>query len=182
MLQASGWKLPDLSVMAVTTGPGSFTGIRVGLSYAKGLGLALEIKLIPLSTLDAMAAGIGDEREIISPMLDAKKKQLYTALYQNDPQEPIRNTDYQVIDPGPWLSSLPAGTLVAGSGVEAYRQLIAEKYQLLRMVSPNPAGPGIDGLVKLARLKFRRGEALDPGECDAFYLRPAVAEFKSQGR
>ena len=72
----------ELSAIAIAAGPGSFTGLRIGSATAKGLGLALSIPLIPVPTLEGLAYQAMEANGVICPMMDARRAQVYTAMYQ----------------------------------------------------------------------------------------------------
>ena len=73
--------LETLDAVAVAAGPGSFTGLRIGSATAKGLGLALKKPLISVSTIDAMAYGLFGSADLVVPIMDAKRNQVYTGIY-----------------------------------------------------------------------------------------------------
>lgn len=174
LLEERGLSVSEIGVIAVVNGPGSFTGLRVGVSFAKGLAMGLGAKLVALNTLEALALSSEAGEGMVSPMLDAKKKQVYAALYRvsgnriDEVKEPV------AIDPDLWLSGLPRGTVVLGSGAAAYRDLFeTEKGRLV--FQENPEEPTPRGLVCLAQAKLDKGEFIGWEEMDAFYIRQADA-------
>lgn len=82
-IAAAGITFKDLVAVAVSQGPGSYTGLRIGVSAAKGLGYALEIPLIAVDTLQALAAQATIENGLIVPMLDARRMEVYSAIFSN---------------------------------------------------------------------------------------------------
>lgn len=87
LLKESGKEISDIKAVGVTTGPGSYTGLRVGMSTAKGLCYALNIPFITVNTLEAMAsAAVQESADLICPMIDARRMEVYTALYDRSLQ------------------------------------------------------------------------------------------------
>jgi tRNA threonylcarbamoyladenosine biosynthesis protein TsaB len=88
VMQEAGWKNDELSAIAVSAGPGSYTGLRIGVSTAKGLCYALDIPLIAVSTLYSLASGFRrkfpDSDMLLCPMLDARRMEVYTALFSKN--------------------------------------------------------------------------------------------------
>ena len=87
-MQATNLKLQQISVVAISIGPGSYTGLRVGLSFAKALCIALKIPLITISTLEMMANGMiqicANEKAVYLPLIDARRMEVYAAAYNNE--------------------------------------------------------------------------------------------------
>ena len=77
LIQDSGWRATDLEALAVSTGPGSFTGLRIGIATAKGLALALGVPVAPVPTLDALAWNLPFADALVCPLLDARKGEVY---------------------------------------------------------------------------------------------------------
>ncbi|MDH7480056.1 MAG: tRNA (adenosine(37)-N6)-threonylcarbamoyltransferase complex dimerization subunit type 1 TsaB, partial [Syntrophomonadaceae bacterium] len=99
-LREAELKLEHLDGMAVTTGPGSFTGLRIGIATAKGLAQALGVPLVGVPTLDALALNLAGSAGLICPILDARKGEIYTALYRSPhPGQLCRLTEYLAVAP-----------------------------------------------------------------------------------
>lgn len=131
LLNAASWKLQDLDFIGVVRGPGSFTGIRIGIATAQGLAEVLQLPLIGVLSLDALAwAGYG-RSEAIVPILDARKNEWYTAGYFWDAirQYPECHVKPQAIEPRRWLeecSRLERPLLFVGDAVSRYAELIMD--------------------------------------------------------
>jgi tRNA threonylcarbamoyladenosine biosynthesis protein TsaB len=174
LLGQRGLSVTDIGAIAVTNGPGSFTGLRVGVSFAKGLAMGLGAKLVALNTLEVLALSSELAEGMVSPMLDAKKKQVYAALYQMSGGGVTQIKEPEAVDPERWLSGLPKGTIVLGSGAAAYGNLIeAEEGRLVFQEKPEEPTP--QGLVGLAKLKAAREDFTGWEELDALYIRQADA-------
>ncbi len=120
-LQQSGWTYQDLDAVAIAEGPGSYTGLRIGASTAKGLCFALDIPLLAVSTLRAMAAGMTDnDSSLRMPLLASRKGEVYGALYTHDLQ-PLLSPGAWKMEEQPWQKvAKNYHFLTAGSGAEGY--------------------------------------------------------------
>src|SRR3990172_456108 len=99
LLGDAGWAPRDLDGLAVAIGPGSFTGLRIGLSTVKGLAFALSIPVAAVPTLDAMAATLPFAALPVCPVLDARKHEVYASLYRWDGCAMRREWDYLAVAP-----------------------------------------------------------------------------------
>src|SRR3990170_818071 len=116
LLEDAGWRPAHLEGLAASGGPGSFTGLRIGLGTVKGLALALAIPVAAVPTLDAMAAALPWATLPVCPVLDARKGEVYAALYRWDGAGMRREGDYLALAPDALAARLPEPTLVLRGG------------------------------------------------------------------
>jgi tRNA threonylcarbamoyladenosine biosynthesis protein TsaB len=179
-LQDCGCSLRDVSAIALSIGPGSFTGLRVGLATALGLCFRTDRRVVPVPTLAALSLHGGDAPRI-APALDARKGQLYAGLY-GPGAEPLREDC--VTDPLPWLESLKGMGSICflGPGAELYRNEIETVLGPEARLLTGPAGwPRAATVGQLGERLRAQGAAQIPEEVELRYLRPAEAEAKRRG-
>lgn len=131
LLQKSGKRIKDLDAVAVSIGPGSYTGLRVGLAAAKGFCYALNIPLITVNSLKIIALAAKDETiDIICPLIDARRMEVFTAVYDKDLRE--KNSPHTlVIDENSFASLLLTGKILfCGNGVKKLQPLISNSNAL----------------------------------------------------
>jgi tRNA threonylcarbamoyladenosine biosynthesis protein TsaB len=172
LLNDAGWTAADLQALAVAVGPGSFTGLRIGLSAVKGLGLALGIPIAAVPTLDAMAAALPFASLPVCPVLDARKGEVYACLYRWDGAAMRRQCDYLALAPAALAARLTEPVIVLGDGAGLVQSPHARLAPPHRRV-PSPAAVGVLGLERLAA-----GQAVAAGDLLPIYLRPSEAELK----
>jgi len=175
LLSDAGWTARDLDGIAVTVGPGSFTGLRVGLSTVKGLALALAIPVAAVPTLDAMAAMLPYAALPVCPVLDARKREVYASLYRWDGLGMRRQWDYLAVAPDELARRLREPVIVVGDGAEAIDSAFA------RRVEPPRRGPAPAVVGALGRARLARGETVTVADLVPIYLRPSEAELKRRG-
>ena len=133
-----GMDIGEMDYIACVNGPGSFTGLRIGASLAIGFSTGLSIPLVPVSTLDAMAYNIigSDADTYIVPMMDARRSQIYTAIYHTKGcgPFPVRVTDYLALsvselmhELGSYVNSTKGRAIFTGDGASEYMGLIGEE-------------------------------------------------------
>jgi len=98
MLISTNFTLADIGVIAVSSGPGSFTGLRIGAAAAKGLAFALDLKIVPVSTLDALAYNAIMWEGMVVPIMDARRGQVYSAIYDCHGGKINRISEYMLCD------------------------------------------------------------------------------------
>jgi tRNA threonylcarbamoyladenosine biosynthesis protein TsaB len=124
LLQTVSLSIQQIDGIAVGLGPGSFTGLRIGVTTAKSLAYSIQKPLVGIPSLDALASQYLFTNLLICPMLDARKREVYTALYRNDGAIVERVSEYAVITPEHVLRDLTEPVMFLGDGVFPYRQMI----------------------------------------------------------
>lgn len=172
LLADAGWQPGDLEGLAVAVGPGSFTGLRIGLSTVKGLALALRLPVAAVPTLDAMAAALPFAALPVCPVLDARKGEVYCSLYRWDGERMARQWEYLALPPRELAARLTEPVILLGDGatlVPAPPARLAPPHRRL----PSPAAVGVLGLARLAA-----GQTVAVPDLTPIYLRPSEAELK----
>ncbi len=121
--------LAEIDGLAISLGPGSFTGLRVGLSAVKGLALAADIPVAGVPTLDALAYNLPFTPFQICPLIDARKGEIYAALYKNGAGGRVEQvTPYRVLSPSALIAGIPPHeTVFLGDGVEVCKEFITQQ-------------------------------------------------------
>jgi tRNA threonylcarbamoyladenosine biosynthesis protein TsaB len=182
VLKEARFAIEDLDGWAISLGPGSFTGLRIGVSTVKGLALATRKPVTGVSTLDVLASQVSSTPYLICPILDARKGEVYTAFYRyGEGNELIRQSDYRAIKPEDLLKKIKERTLFIGDGVKTYGNYLRDSLPSSVLFSPDQLNvPHGSAVAKLGLELLRRGEYLDLPTFTPLYVRPSEAEIKWQ--
>jgi tRNA threonylcarbamoyladenosine biosynthesis protein TsaB len=172
VLADARWAPRDLEGLAVSIGPGSFTGLRIGVSTVKGLALGLDLPIAAVPTLDAMAATVPWAALPVCPVLEARRGEVYTSLYRHDGDGLRREWDYVALPPEELAARLLEPTLLIGDGAAAVASPHARRMPAPRRV-PSPACVAV-----LGRERLRLGDTVGAAELAPLYLRPSQAELR----
>ncbi|MBW2186169.1 MAG: tRNA (adenosine(37)-N6)-threonylcarbamoyltransferase complex dimerization subunit type 1 TsaB [Deltaproteobacteria bacterium] len=126
LLEEADMSLSDLSGLVVVNGPGSFTGLRVGLATVQGISQALSLPIYPVSSLQVIAYANGPSDLPVVALIDARKQEVYTACYEWTKGIPVLQGAEQVIAPKELLKSIRQRSYFVGNGATLYRALIDE--------------------------------------------------------
>ena len=169
-LQEAGWSRPQLDAIALSAGPGSYTGLRIGSATAKGLCYALQRPLIAVDTLVALAWGAlkrHPEAHFFVPMMDARRMEVFTAVY-SPLLEKIFPPSALVIVDNPYLKWLDSGPVVfCGNGVEKAQNLLHHKHAIFEI----QAQPSAANMVEVAHKQFIYNQLEDLAYFEPHYLK-----------
>ena len=184
VLSEAGADFPDLDLLAVTTGPGAFTGLRIGLAAARGMALAGDLACFGVTTLDAVAAGVSEterQKANVLVVLDSKRAEVYAQAFRSD-LRPL--SEVQALMPAD-LAALTANgegdadrVLVAGDGAGQVIQALKDK----GIEAVLSTAPGVPDAATVAAIAAERWSSDQPAEpLRPLYLRPPDAKASKNG-
>lgn len=178
-------ELESVDAIAVAAGPGSFTGLRIGSATAKGLGLALKKPLVAVPTVDALAYNLYDAQGLICPIMDARRKQVYTGIYSFDTgfhvikdQEAIAVKELAQL-----LNTMEGPVTFLGDGVPVYKEILEEELTVTHFYAPANMNRQRAASVGLLGMQYyKEGKAETAADHKPDYLRVSQAERERQER
>jgi tRNA threonylcarbamoyladenosine biosynthesis protein TsaB len=174
MIKASGYGLQELKAVAVTIGPGSYTGLRIGLASTKGLCYGLQIPLLAISTLEMMAGAAKNENaDFLCPMIDARRREVFTAVYDKK-GEKIISPRAMVVTEDSFSELLAANTILfTGNGSIKFKNLCKHTNALFKTITADASH-----MITIAGLQYSRGNFADLAYTEPLYLK----EFHNPSR
>lgn len=176
IIEETQCNLTNINAVALSKGPGSYTGLRIGTSVAKGLCYSLGIPLISVSTLKAMANDMAliENFELFCPMIDARRMEVFSAVYDKDNKE-IRAVQADIVDDQTYKTYLKREMLFFGDGALKCKEIIDNKNaHFLKDIYPSAKNLG-----KLANTKFIKKDFEDIAYFEPYYLKDFVVGKKS---
>jgi tRNA threonylcarbamoyladenosine biosynthesis protein TsaB len=178
-LQQAGVNVWDIDLFGVAIGPGSFTGLRIGLSTVKGFCYATGKPLVAVPSLEACAWNFPYSRHSICVMFDARKGEVYSAVFRWDTEGFERVLRETSVRPKELLMSLEGEVVFAGEGAVLYKELITDVLgSRAHFAPPQWMVPAPSNVASLGLAKAKRGEFSDPAGLVPFYIRKSEAEIE----
>lgn len=170
ILKEAGMLIGELEGVAVSKGPGSYTGLRIGVSAAKGLSFALNIPLISIDTLHSLSHAITVEAGTIVPMLDARRMEVYAAVFDKTHKQ-IRTIEAEIIEDSSFSEYLALGKVYfLGDGAQKCKETITHK----NAIFVSDKFPSSEQMALLSHEKFIRKETEDLAYFEPFYLKDFI--------
>lgn len=182
LLAATGYALIDLGGIAVNVGPGAFTGLRVGLATAQGLALASGKPLVGCTAFEALVALVSEWEGAICPVLEARKGEVYAALYDQRDCLVRQVMPGMVLTPERLCALITEPTLFLGTALEAHRAVFAARlgaYAVCVNCGMDDVG-GAVGVARVGQRRFAGGGGEEPSPLVPLYIRPADARLPRQ--
>lgn len=178
--------LDTVDAIAIAGGPGSFTGLRIGSATAKGLGLALDKPIVPVPTVDALAYNLAGHKDLVCPLMDARRNQTYTGLYrfrQNE-METVREQCAVGIDEiTDYINEQKMPVVFLGDGVPVFLPYLREHLKVPYSTAPAHMNKQRAGAVAALGMRyFAKGRFESAAEHKPEYLRLSQAERERNGR
>ncbi|NOY13412.1 MAG: tRNA (adenosine(37)-N6)-threonylcarbamoyltransferase complex dimerization subunit type 1 TsaB [Deltaproteobacteria bacterium] len=178
LLTETGWRVSDLDLLAAVVGPGSFTGLRIGIATVKGLAQALDKPVVGISALQMLAMNLPLSPAPICVFMDARKKEVYSQLFNWTDDGPVPLDEARVLPPERLLEQLEGEVALVGDAVPLYRHRI-EKLLAGRALLPTASAhqPRAAQAGWLACRAFAHGQAIRAEKLLPTYIRPSDAEL-----
>lgn len=178
VLKDASFSMADLDAIAVSKGPGSYTGLRIGVSAAKGLCFSLDIPLISVPTLANMAQqALNSNNDFIIPVLDARRMEVYSSVFDNSLKE-IRETRAEIVDELSFQEFIEKGSvLIMGSGAEKCKKPLENQRKVSFDITIVPSAREMGGL---SFNKFASNDFEDVAYFEPFYLKDFILQGKKK--
>jgi len=182
LMESSLTSVKDIDAFAVSIGPGSFTGLRIGLSTAKGLSYAAKKPLVPVRTLDAFARTLPYCSHMICPMFDARRNEVYTAFYKWEDSRCVKIMHEIAISPEELLNMIKEPVVIMGDGAKTYSEMISATLKDKALFAPSTnMSPSSSTIGEIAIEQIKQGIATDPVSLTPYYIRKSEAEIRWKG-
>ena len=175
---ALDWKAGDVDYFACGLGPGSFTGVRVGLATIKGMSWALNKPVIGISTLDILARNVRDKSRQIVPMVDAKRNLIYSSVYRNKNGQLTRIKPYLLLTIDEFLKKVKTNAIILGDAAGLYRDKILMNIKGAIILGEDDWYPKAHSIMELALERIKSKKFNSPFEVKPIYLYPKECQIR----
>ena len=167
-LEGAGISLKDIEAVSLGKGPGSYTGLRIGAASAKGFCYGLKVPFIAINSLESMIEPfLGNNYDLIVPLIDARRMEVYTAIYDGNTGEELSGTEAKILDEASFEEYRDKKIIFVGDGAKKAKDIL----QLPDAVFKDDVYPSAQYLIKKTLEKIEKKEFEDTAYCEPFYLK-----------
>ncbi len=178
VLDVLGWHIRDIDYFACGLGPGSFTGMRVGLSTIKGLSWSLDKPIIGISSLDILARNASRLGGYIVPAIDAKRGLIYCSIYRIKNGALKRIAPYLLLNEGEFLKKIPKNSIVLADAINLYKEDILRKIKGIKILDKDYWYPKAHNIIKLALERIEDKKFNNAFKIKPIYLYPKECQIR----
>ncbi len=182
LLASVGGTLQAMDGFVVDVGPGSFTGLRIGVAFVKALAFTTQKPVVGISSLDVLAAAVPFTTSWVCPILDAKQKNVYAGLYRLEEAQPLRQIPDFLGPVDAILSRIQEPVIFLGDGCALYRDRILQKCPGAQFAPADLWWPRAGTLARLGCKRLLEGQQDDPSQLVPRYLYPQDCQVRSADR
>jgi tRNA threonylcarbamoyladenosine biosynthesis protein TsaB len=178
ILDALGWQFKDIDYFACGLGPGSFTGIRVGLATIKGLAWSLNKPVVGISTLDILARNVDTNDRPIVPMIDAKRNLIYCSIYKTKNGRQKRIAPYMLLTEDEFFRKVKPKAIVFADAVDLYKENILRNIKGANILDKDYWYPRGRNIINLAWERIKEKRFSNPFDIRPVYLYPKECQIR----
>jgi len=178
VLAALAWRIEDIDYFVCGLGPGSFTGLRVGVAFMKGLGWSLKKPIVGVPTLDTLAKGASLSDAYIMPVIDAKRNLIYCSLYKSKNNNLKKILPYMLLDEDSLVTKAKADTVFLGDAIGLYKDRIMARAKGARLMDKDWWYPKAHNMIELALGKIKNNKKTDAFDIEPIYLYPKECQIR----
>jgi tRNA threonylcarbamoyladenosine biosynthesis protein TsaB len=182
MCASRGWKPADVEEIYVSAGPGSFTGLRVGITVAKTLAFVTGARVVAVPSVDVLARNAPPDWQNLIIVLDAKRDQIFTASFENRNGEPVPREPAHLDSLQAMLGRTPRPVHLLGEGIPYHEKSIPKDDPRVLLTEPATWQARASGVAELGARLAREGQFADPMRLTPIYIRKPEAEEKFEAR
>jgi tRNA threonylcarbamoyladenosine biosynthesis protein TsaB len=176
-LDALGWKINDIDYFACGLGPGSFTGVRVGLATIKGFAWALNKPILGISTLDILAKNVNLNAACIIPAMDAKRNLIYCSVYQAKDGKLKRLSPYMLLSLERFLHKVKPQSIILGDAIKLYKPRMLKEIKSVTLLDEDYWYPQARNIIILSLEKIRKKSIDSHFKIKPIYLYPKECQI-----
>jgi tRNA threonylcarbamoyl adenosine modification protein YeaZ len=177
-LDTLGLNINEIDYFACGLGPGSFTGMRIGVATIKGMSWAARKPIIGISTLDILASGVCPTKSLIVPAIDAKRNLLYCSAYEKEKKRLKRVRPYMLLTKDDFFKKFKSDCLLLGDAVGLYREDFLRHIKEVTILDKDYWYPQAHNIIALAQDKIKLKEFVNPFSIKPIYLYPKECQIK----